>query len=425
MIILFLHERQMLLDDILYVEIPGDAYEQRIQSHIQSNLNAHIIIWIIGCSIITLFNLRFLKLVKQNLYVQRKLSYAMDKFKTVFDNAKDHMYVLEIKDGAYSIIADVNKSALHELRYTAKELIGKPIDLIIDKASAKNRKERIERILNGEQLTFESVKVRKDNTTFPVEASVKMVKIGNKYFLHSVERNIEDRKIHEQELIAAKFKAEESDRLKTAFLTNMSHEIRTPMNGILGFAELLKSNNTSDEKRAEYIEMITASGKHLIRLINDIIDISKLEANKMSIENRWFKLNPFVKSVVSFFKPLVNNGVELKFQTELNDDQDIIFSDDTRLKQVLTNLIGNSLKFTESGFVEVSYRIDSNSEILFRIQDTGIGMTKDELAVVFKRFRQADERTKRKFGGTGLGLAISKACVHLLGGQIWVESEKR
>jgi len=423
-VLLFFHERNNFLKDAEYFKTTGHNYEEFKENHLTGDLYAHLIVWVFGSGLIVFFNDRSLKLKRKYLSAEDKLILTSDKFKTVFDNGKDHMYVLKIDEDEQYIITDVNQSALSELGYTAKELTGKPVDMIIEDANAISRKERLKMIRDGQQLTFEIVKIRKDGTKFPVEASVKMVKIGNENYFHSVERNIEGRRKHEEELMAAKIKAEESDRLKSAFLANMSHEIRTPMNGILGFAQLLQNNHISEQKRSEYLDIINKSGSHLIKLINDIIDISKLETNKMIISKRKFKLNSFLSDIIYFFKPMLKEGVDLTLQTALDDSDDIIITDDTRLKQILTNLIGNSSKFTESGSINVSYSLEDKGKLLFEIRDTGIGMTEDELKFVFNRFRQADEETSRKYGGTGLGLAISKACVKLLGGKIWVESEK-
>lgn len=334
------------------------------------------------------------------------------------------MFLLEVKEGNNYVIKDLNKSAIEALGYQRDELIGVPIERIIDDATAQTRLDRLKKILKGEQLTFEAFKVKKDGTQFPVEASVKLVTIGNKKYIHSVERDITKRKIIEKELMAAKIKAEESDRFKSAFLVNMSHEIKIPMNGILGFSQLLQNNDLSQEKKLEYIGMINMSGKHLINLINNIIDISKFKADKMIAVERKFRLNVFIREIVQFFNSLSENDLEIKLKTALQDGQDVIKTDDIRLKQILTNLIGNSVKFTESGTINVSYKINDKSELLFTVSDTGIGMTDEEISVIFNRYRQADEKITRKYGGTGLGLAISKACVNLLGGNIWVKSEK-
>jgi signal transduction histidine kinase len=229
-----------------------------------------------------------------------------------------------------------------------------------------------------------------------------------------------------KELTIAKVKAEESDQLKSAFLANMSHEIRTPMNGILGFAELLKDDSTTPETRREYLDIITKSGRHLLSVINDIIDISKIEAGLMTIEKRRCDLNQVFSDIYLFFKKhneVNRKKIDIKLKLQLSNEASICHSDPNRLAQILNNLLGNAVKFTLSGTIEIGYKLADANSILIYVSDTGIGIPKDKLVRIFERFIQADNTNARKFEGTGLGLAISKALVELLGGSIWVESE--
>lgn len=235
-------------------------------------------------------------------------------------------------------------------------------------------------------------------------------------------------KITEEELIKARQRAEDADNLKSDFLANMSHEIRTPMNGILGFAELLKDADVSGKKKHEYIERINSCGKHLLCLINDIIDLSKIEAGKINIIEKEFSLSALFFDLFFFFQAEnarnEKDHIELKMHKEIEDDKGKIIADITRLRQILTNLIGNAVKFTSKGQITFGYTFKDSNTILFYVKDTGIGIPSNKLNVIFDRFRQADSSTTRKFGGTGLGLAISKGLVSLLGGSIWVESEE-
>ena len=234
--------------------------------------------------------------------------------------------------------------------------------------------------------------------------------------------------LQNQELEIAKAKAEESNRLKSAFLANMSHEIRTPMNAIIGFAGFLRNEEVEVEKRNYFLDIINNSGNHLLNLINDIIDISKIDAKQMTLIETECKLNEFLFEIHQFFLSDITrkkDKLKLLLTKELTTGEDVIKTDTTRLRQILINLIGNAIKFTSSGTVEIKYTIINNEKIQFSIKDTGIGISKKELPIIFKRFRQADETATRKYGGTGLGLAISEACTKLLGGDIWVESEYR
>ena len=225
-----------------------------------------------------------------------------------------------------------------------------------------------------------------------------------------------------------KIKAEESDRLKSAFLANMSHEIRTPLNGILGFSELLSYPSTSEDDRNEYTKIIRRASDDLLNIINDIIDISKIEAGLLNVFETDCQLNQLMQEVYSLFVikkgQLKKDHIEIKLSNMLNDTRSIIKTDPLRLKQVLVNLIGNALKFTENGSVEFGYTLSTNKTLLFYVKDTGIGIADKDQAIIFERFRQSDYSVNRKYGGTGLGLSISKGFVELLGGKIWVKSNE-
>ena len=225
----------------------------------------------------------------------------------------------------------------------------------------------------------------------------------------------------------AKEKAEESERLKSAFLANMSHEIRTPMNGILGFAELLKTPNLLIEKQLKYIHIIEKSGSRMLNIINDIIDISKIEAGLMQVNLEETDINEKVEYVYSFFKnDDVCKKLELSCNTALPSQKAIVKTDRDKLLSILTNLVRNAIKFTTKGSIEFGYELTKvvDKEMLqFYVKDTGIGIADEKRDVIFERFIQADIEDKMARQGAGLGLAISKAYVELLDGKIWVESE--
>jgi PAS domain S-box-containing protein len=232
------------------------------------------------------------------------------------------------------------------------------------------------------------------------------------------------RKQLENELIRAKDKAEESDRLKSAFLANMSHEIRTPMNGILGMTQLLAIPDISSDQRKEYLELINKNSETLLNLIDDIVDVSKIEAGQMKIIRKPFRLNPLFDQLNMLFSSssVYKSKKDLKLLTSKSlPDSTTIFTDPDRLRQIFINLIGNSLKFTESGHIEFGYTLESE-KLLFFVKDTGIGISTEKQEVIFDRFTQADDSLTRKFGGSGLGLAISRGLIELLGGNIWVNS---
>jgi len=235
-------------------------------------------------------------------------------------------------------------------------------------------------------------------------------------------RLFEDFMDQKKELQIAKEKAEESDILKSAFLANMSHEIRTPMNGILGFVELLKEPQLSDEERLEYIGIVEESGKRMLNIINDIISISKIEAGQMEVVTSETNINDQIKYIYTFFKPeAAYKGVELLYKTGLSDMDSNVRLDREKVYAIFTNLVKNAIKFTDDGSVELGY--EKKGDLLeFYVRDTGVGIRQDQQKMIFERFRQANESLSRHFEGAGLGLAISKAYVEILGGSIWVES---
>jgi PAS domain S-box-containing protein len=251
-------------------------------------------------------------------------------------------------------------------------------------------------------------------------------------------QDITERKRIEEELIIAKEKAEESDRLKSAFLANMSHEIRTPMNGILGFAELLKEPNLTGEEQQEFIAIIEESGTRMLNIINDIIDISKIESGLMKVSLSETNINEQIEYIHTFFKPEVDGkDMQLSIKNTLPSKEAMIKTDPEKIYAILTNLVKNAIKFTHKGSIEFGYSIKSAIpktagmsgylfeplELEFFVKDTGTGIRQEQLEIVFERFRQGSESLTRNYEGAGLGLSISKAFVEMLGGKIWVESE--
>ncbi len=233
-----------------------------------------------------------------------------------------------------------------------------------------------------------------------------------------------ERKNIEDELINAKEHAEESDRLKSAFLANMSHEIRTPMNGILGFSELLKEPNLNGEEQQKYIRIIEKSGARMLNIINDIVDISKIEAGLMKIDSKESNINEQIEYIYTFFKPEVETkGIKLSFKTSLTAKEAIINTDREKLYAILTNLVKNAIKYTEKGSIELGY-IVKNNFLEFYVKDTGIGIPSDRQQAIFERFIQADISDKMARQGAGLGLAITKSYIEMQGGKIWVVSEE-
>jgi len=236
-------------------------------------------------------------------------------------------------------------------------------------------------------------------------------------------RDITERRRAEIDLIAAKEKAEESDRLKTSFLHNVSHEIRTPMNAIIGFSTLLNEPDVTEAERRQYIDIIFQSGSQLLSIINDIVDIANVESGQAKVNLVKVNLNLMLKSLNEQFS--INgkqNSVSINHKTALSDSDSAILTDSTKLVQILSNLINNAIKFTKKGRIDFGY-VQKGNFLEFYVKDTGIGIPQEYHSLIFERFYQVDRAVSRQYNGTGLGLSICKGYVELIGGTIRVESE--
>jgi PAS domain S-box-containing protein len=267
--------------------------------------------------------------------------------------------------------------------------------------------------------------IRKDGSIIWGSTTVSVIH-NNKgevqYFLAMVE-DITSRKKFESELIVAKEKAEESDRLKTAFLHNVSHEIRTPMNAIIGFSTLLKEPHITDSEQKQYVDILYQSSNQLLSIINDIVDIADIESGQVKINFREMKLNESLRSLnEQFTYKERENNVNINLTIGLPDEKSTIRTDGTKVIQILSNLINNSFKFTRNGRIEFGYA-PKNGFLEFTVRDTGIGISSDHIDKIFNRFYQVNVAGSRQYGGTGLGLSICKAYAEMLGGNISVESE--
>lgn len=232
------------------------------------------------------------------------------------------------------------------------------------------------------------------------------------------------RKHYEEELIAAKEKAEESDRLKSAFLSNMSHEIRTPMNGIIGFSELLKEPNLTFEEQKDFIQTIQISGARMLNTINNIIDISKIESGLTTLDIKETDINDKIDFAYKFFMQETKaKGLQFSVKKGLSNKEALVKTDNEKVYGIITNLIKNAIKFTNEGSIELGY--EKKGDFLeFHVADTGVGIPEKNLKIIFERFRQGNELHNRFFEGSGLGLSISRSYLEMLGGKIWVESKE-
>lgn len=277
--------------------------------------------------------------------------------------------------------------------------------------------------------SFESKLIRKNSSAIFVSITGRSVFITNEnvhdnhpQLLLSI-IDISKMKEDESKLLEAKEKAEESDRLKTAFLQNMSHEIRTPLNGIIGFSGLLQIDDVDKEDIKEFSNIIKQSGTRLLEIINNVLDISKIETGQMNVNKDTFSINTMLIDLFKFFSPFSSTkNIKLSYTSSLDDSKCQIISDATKLNQILTNLINNAIKFSQSGSIDFGYEL-VNNVLKFWVKDTGLGVSLENQDKIFDRFVQVDTKHNRGFDGTGLGLAICKGLVELLGGKIWMESE--
>jgi PAS domain S-box-containing protein len=307
--------------------------------------------------------------------------------------------------------------------YSSDEILEKNV-ADIDHAIVPQEHRRIywQNMKVGEHVVLDAVHERKNKTTYPAKVYLVKIVIRLKPLILAFTRDITQQKEYEIELKEAKEKAEESDRLKSAFLANMSHEIRTPLNGILGFANMLKKSELTDTKRDHYIDIIHEGGQRLLQIVNDIIDISKIEARQIKITESETCLNEVLNGLFTFYKPLANkSSINLSLKKTLSDNKSVILVDQTKLKQILQNLLSNAIKFTESGHIKFGYMI-KNECLEFYVEDTGIGIDPGLHDKVFERFRQVETGFERTYGGTGLGLSIAKAYVEEMKGKIWLSS---
>jgi PAS domain S-box-containing protein len=342
-----------------------------------------------------------------------------EQHRTILQTAMDGFWLVDMQGR----LLEVNETYCCMSGYSAHELLTMHISDLEATESADKISNRMHKIIEHGEIRFESSHRRSDGSIFDIEASAKhqTAEAGRfVVFMH----DITDRKKKELELLRAKEKAEESDRLKSAFLANMSHEIRTPMNGILGFADLLKTPDLSGEEQQEYIRIIRKSGDRMLNIINDIVDISKIESGQMKVDVSETKINGQTEFIYNFFKPEANKkGIKLLLRNGLPEKDAIISTDKEKVYAILTNLVKNAIKFTGKGSIEFGYeKLDKC--LKYYVKDTGFGIPDNRQMAVFDRFVQADIADSRAFQGAGLGLSISRAYVEMLGGEIWVESKE-
>ncbi len=360
--------------------------------------------------------------ISETKIAEHKLQSESRKNQELIRNASDGIHILDM-DG---ILIEASDSFYQMLGYQRDELLGEHVskwDAILgkDELTAIVR----DNISKNLRIQFEAVHRRKNGSVFDVEISAYPLVLDGKKVLFTSSRDISERKLVAKELEEAKQKAELASSAKSDFLANMSHEIRTPMNGVIGLSDLALECKDSGEIHG-YLQQINESAKSLLGILNDILDFSKIEARLLSIENGVFKLDDLLESLNRMFTlKSQEKGVGFVVNRDAQITQ-LVYGDQLRIRQILTNLLGNAIKFTSTGQVTLDIRqISSNATgitLNFKVRDTGIGMTPEQIKGLFQPFVQADNSISRRFGGSGLGLTISLNLAKLMGGDIKVES---
>lgn len=362
----------------------------------------------------------------ENARLYSLLGASEKKYRNIVEHAKEGIFQTSL-DGK---IITCNKAMAETFGYSSPDELKKSIvhlenDFFVD---ASKHKKMIKLLFKSGQIeNFEYDTYKKDGTVIHASANARLVhdSNGKVKFIEGIISDITQKKQFENMEIARK-KADAENTAKSDFLANMSHEIRTPMNTILGISDLLGETSLNNKQKS-FVQMLKASGESLFELINDILDFSKIESGQIALESIAYSLDEQLETIS---KILISRAEVKGLQFSLHLDSNISphrIGDPMRLRQILVNLIGNSIKFTEKGYVKVEVKRDSSSNdpnmIHFSVEDTGIGISDEQQQIIFDSFSQADAATTRSYGGSGLGLTISKKLVELLGGKIWIESE--
>jgi len=374
-------------------------------------------------------NSRLVREMQLHEVTDRQLKESEEKYRQLFNMANDAIYLWELNEENNVIgCLESNKTASLMTGYSGSELKQMtPNELMTPEYRSRGLNE-ITKLKQNNGYSFKVSHLKRNGAEIPVEISARMFMMNGKKVMLSIVRDITESKEYEQKLIHAKEKAEEADRLKSTFLANMSHEIRTPMNAIIGFGEILKQNDINNKDMRVYTDIIFKNSLHLLSLINDIVDFSKIEANQVNIVLAEWNINQMLHDLqinaVSLLHNYSKTGIELMLETPLDESKATIQTDGMKLQQVLSNLISNAIKFTNKGFIKIGYRLINDNTLEFCVIDSGIGIDKQAHDSIFERFVQIKEKSTFNLGGTGLGLAICRNLVQMMGGYIRLESDK-
>ncbi|SJZ65342.1 PAS domain S-box-containing protein [Trichlorobacter thiogenes] len=397
-----------------------EAQFRRKDGQIQIGLMSTALIMINGEECL----LNFVRDITERKRAEEQLRLSEEKFASAFKASPDSVNLNRLTDGTY---LEVNEGFTSIVGYQAEEVLGKSsLDLNIW-VFPEDRQRLVQAIRQyGVVKNLETQFRCKDGSIITGQMSACIITVNGEQCLLNITRDISERKQYEEELKQARRAADAANRAKSEFLANMSHEIRTPMNGIIGMAQLLQFTDLNPEQQ-EYLQCLDSSTKNLLSLLNDILDLSKIESGKITLENTRFSLRQSIQEVITTQISQIHQK-RLKFTTNIADElPDFLLGDPLRIKQILLNLLANAIKFTETGSITLTVstieRLGSSLKLQLSLQDTGIGMTPEALERIFAPFEQADNSTTRKYGGTGLGLTICRRLAELMGGRIWAESE--
>lgn len=363
--------------------------------------------------------------ILQRKQAEEMLQISEKKFRSVVEANPLGMHFYSMSENGSIILTGANPAADKMLHINHQSVLGKPLQEIFTGFSESQVAFIRSVFIDKKPIYTEQIEYHDEHFQGTLEAFLFPLSFDSVVCIFN---DVTERIKTNRELLAAKEKAEESDRLKSAFLANMSHEIRTPINSILGFSYLLADENIQPAKRKLYTDIIQTSTRQLLTLINDIIDLSKLEARQLKLHYEFCNLNKLMQQLYQQYEQerikKQKNEITLEYSCSLSQGNDGIQTDPIRLQQILANLLSNALKFTQAGIIRFGYKLsDDKKMVLFFVSDTGKGIHPDKINVIFERFRQEDETVSIQAGGSGLGLSISKGLVDLFGGRIWAESE--
>ncbi|PLX12326.1 MAG: hypothetical protein C0598_06225, partial [Marinilabiliales bacterium] len=361
--------------------------------------------------------------VKENITDQKKAIELLKKseyqYKTLFDNAGDGIGIIDQMGNI--MVSNESFAKMHG--YTIEETAKLNIKDLDTPETAKEFKSRMDKIIKGEIVNLNVDHYHKNGNIIHLNVTACPIEIDGENQIVGFHRDVTKQIETTKNLKEALEKAKEADKLKTAFLHNVSHEIRTPMNGILGFADLLKSPDITQEDMNSYIDVISISGKRMLNTLNQLMDISILETGQAKLFLTSISLKSELENIRSFFMAEAEDkGLSIDLNLTKKDAKTLLKTDKDKFRTILNNLIKNAIKYSKEGTIEIGFNV-SGERIIFYVKDDGIGISEDRQDAVFERFVQADIEDKKAFEGSGLGLSISKSYVELMGGKMWLESK--